>query len=74
VLEVDNLVCTQAGAFATSGDSLDKAGCMIVIMLAIFDQTVATTALRYIVPVAIGVIVMVLAIFVLSQSDKLLPA
>lgn len=73
-LGVSELHCTQAGEFAVNGATQGKAACIIIMMLAFADGAIGGTALRFFVPVAVGLIAIVMAIFILSQSDRLLPS
>ena len=72
-LDMDSLNCSAGGVWAGDGDSKGKFACILMLMINLVNDTIATTTLRYIVPVGVGIIALLVGVFVLQMSDRMVP-
>ena len=70
-INISDLTCTEAGAFAASGASPEKAACMFLTMLGLFDSVMTDSLFRLVPLLMVGILAIGLAFWVAGQFRQI---
>jgi hypothetical protein len=71
---ITTLSCTETGAFATSDPSQEKALCYVMTSLGLGNNVMEETTWRYFPGIAIGILALGLAFWIMGQFREIIPS